>query len=686
MKNSYRGNSTMAQNTSEEKKSKSIKLEKALASLGNIEEQQRLNAVKFLAGSNDPRVIHSLQKVAQGDQSLQIRFLAKEGLQQIRASLTQKIGIDFSKGEESSSSNVKPINLKKLEQALSNPNPSDRTNAVKAAISYMNPQALKVLIPHLKKEREIRVKRNCIMAIGVLGNKEHIPLLLHYLEHKEPHYRLKAVAGLGCVNDIASYPRLVNSMSDPNKHVRAAALQTVLKLGKPKVLKLIQKMTVSKQKWMRKAAARSCGKLKSSKVLKILTTSLNDKDEDVRKAARGSLRRLNKTGLKAAGKLLEAYKNAGGEVTLENFSLPSDIGNLASPLNDDDPRTRLDEIQRMVEEKDTSLLEMAIARLAVEKDEHVLSSLIIAIGRLHGKNAIEHITPFLKSEHIRIVASAVEALSFIDSPTVIPLLTPFLESEDNRVCANAIVALKDASGVDIISPLKKLATHSERNHKLSAIYAILEINSIEAGEVLKLMESSPDTEVSDRAGKARNILSDRSIGAPSERGRKSAEIEIPGELLVQSPEEDADAPTTKSLKNIDDGDSLSDSDGQTDLSSGKSREPEKIDKDTKKQPGFRTQIDQMFVQAAKEPVRTKPKAKTKPIINNVSEEKPSILEQIRNLIKPSEPTPAADGKPNASNIILICVAVVVVVILGYMVFGGGGGGSMDDEFYSDSDF
>jgi len=682
-------------------KTNNKKIEEAISKLSSLEEKKRVAAVKTLSGTNDPRVIHSLQKVAKGDQSLQIRFLAKEGLQQIRTCLTQKIGIDFTDNSDSTDANVKPINLKKLTDALKAKSASDRNNAVKASMAYLNPQALKVIIPHLKKEREVKVKRNCIMAIGVLGNKDHIPLLLHYLEHKEIHYRLKAIAALANLGEISSYPRLVNSMSDNDKTVRRTALTAVLKLGKPKVLRLFHKMLLSKHKWMKIAATKACGKLKSTKVLKIITIALNDKEEEVKKAARASLRRLNKTGLKGAGKLLEAYKKAGGKVTLDNFSIPSEIDSLSSMLNDESPENRLAEIQRMVEEKDTSLIEMAIVRLDVEKDEHVLCSLIIAIGQLTGEESIDRISKFLKSDNPRIIASTVEALSFIDSPSIVPLLIPFLKSKDNRICANAIVALKEAPDADFISSLKNLALNSERNHQLSAIYAILEIQTKEAIDILQLMKDSPDKEICERIKKAEEILSDKTFTSKN-KIKKSVEQEIPKELTINSPEDDVSTTDTRSQKIVSERDLGETNSGKESSDKQEVENPTPTDemnekdistsekkKKDKNQPGFRTQIDQMFNEAEKIKPEKKPTKAVKPTNKPKGNGKPteSILDKIRQLFQPAPKTTKADGTPSPSNIIVIMVAVVVVFLIIYTIGGGfGGGESYDDDFYTNNDF
>ena len=681
---------------------KKEKIDKALQGLESLNEASREKAVNLLARTKDPRVLPALERAARSDQSLKIRFLAKEGLQQIRMNLTQGTNLDDGIGQEAKTG-PRPLNLDRLKKHLSDPDAGKRNKAVKAAMAYMNPTALKVLVPHVRRERNLKVKGNCVLSLGILGSKEQIPLLMHYLEHKESHLRACAVLGLSNISEVSVYPRLVHSMGDRSQTVRKAAFKALLRLGKPKLIKLLHKMVLSKHKWMRFSAARACGKFMSLRILKVLAMALRDDSSNVRKVARASLRRLKRQGMQEAEDLLEDYRRAGGDVTMTEISIPSNLHALASPINDDDPRARLAEIQRMMSEKDTTLLDMAKARLSVEEDSRVMASLIMALGKLGGAPLLDLLKPYLSSADRRIKASAVEALSFMNSDDVIPLLVPMLEDSDNRVRGNAIVALKNASQVDVITPLRELVTSDDRNCKLSAIYAILELQRADATGLLKLIENDPDELICQRVNRARQILADTSLMGNEKvvNTVESGRLEIPQELEAQAPSQDDILPSTASGTPL--GKLVSEASGKTlapgivDDVSGATASVATEDGDDKANkknlPGFRTQIDNMFAQAAKEPKKKKKrdtkevKAPGKPVEEGITRE--NFIEKIKSFFsrgeeekKPEEP----DGTPKASNIIVICGVAVVLFLVFYLIFGMGDEGYNDDEVYDDDDF
>ena len=683
---------------------KKEKIEKALRGLESLNETSREKAVNILARTKDPRVLPALERAARSDQSLKIRFLAKEGLQQIRMNLTQGTNFEGDDSSEESKAGPRPINLERLKKHLSVKDAQKRNKAVKAAMAYMNPTALKVLVPHVRRERNLKVKGNCVLSLGILGGKEQIPLLMHYLEHKESHLRACAVMGLSNISEVSVYPRLVHSMGDRSQTVRKAAFKALLRLGKPKLIKLLNKMVISKHKWMRFSATRACGKFKSVRILKVLAVSLRDDSSSVRKAARASLRRLKRQGMQEAEDLLDEYRRAGGEMTMTEISIPSNLHALSSPINDDDPKTRLAEIQRMMSEKDTTLLDMAKARLGVEEDSRVMASLIMALGKLGGAPLLGTLKQYLSSQDRRIKASTVEALSFISSPDVVPLLVPMLKDEDNRVRGNAIVALKNAKDVDVITPLRELVTSEDRNCKLSAIYAILELQRPDATALLKTIENDPDELICQRVSRARQILADTSLMGNEKVSStvESGRLEIPQELMAQAPHSDNILPSTASGTPL--GKLVSEASGKTlapgyvDDESGATASPASLESSQeggskKNLPGFRTQIDNMFAQAAKEPKKKKKKdtkevkAPGKPVEEGITRE--NFVEKIKGFFSGGEEEKkeeAVEGTPKASNIIVICGVAVVLFLVFYLVFGMGEDGYDDDEVYDDDDF
>lgn len=691
-------------------------IERALQALESPDESVREKAIVLLVRTRSPRALPSLEKVAHTDPSLKIRFLAKEGLQTVRLSLTQEADLEAPAAGPTAAAGPRPIDLERLAKLLGDEDPKVRIKATKAAMAYMNPQALRVLLPHVKRERNLKVKGNVVLALGLLGGRDQLPLLLHYLEHKEPHLRARAAQGLCNIPDVAVYPRLVHSLGDRNAEVRAVAFAALLRLGKPKLVKLLTKMAASPQDWMRLASARACGKFRSSQVLAVLATSLRDQDQRIRRTARASLRRLHRKGMAQAGQLLDDYRRGGGEMTSTELDLP--VG-LESPLNDPDARVRLAEVARIMSDRDTSLLDLVRRRIDVDDDERVKASLLLALGKLGGPASMGELQRFLADPQRRIRASAVEALSFVDDPGVVGLLTPLLHDPDNRTRANAIMALRDAPGVDLIGPLTELATSDDRNCKLSAVYAICELGRPEATALLDLLAADPDELVRRRVEQARTMLADSRLMQPSSRDAiQSARLDIPQELTAPAPHDEPSPPSTATGSPL--SALLSAPSGATEAPNlesaviappkgsrrrtGTASAPqtptgpapaeaaaEAAPTSRKNQPGMRTQIDALFAKAEEEKDKLKQprkatreaKAPGKPV-EEVS--RTGLLDKVRNFFAP--PAAAAkDAEPGslqARNIVLLGGAIVILFFAIY--FLASGSDSYEDESFDSADF
>jgi len=700
------------------------KIESALRSLDSLKESAREKAVKVLVRTKDPRVIPALERVGRGDPSLEIRFLAKDGLQTLRLNLTQETNLDEIAGTVPQEPGLRPINLDRLKKFLLDPDVDVRNKAVRSAIAYGNPAALRVLAPHVKRERSVKVKCNIILALGILGDRSHIALLVHYVEHKQPAFRTHAVMGLSYISDVSVYPRLVHCLTDKSQNVRNASFRALVRLGKPKVIKLLLKMSKSSHLWMRLAAARACGKFANHEVLKILAQNLSDPDAKVRKLARASLRKLNRKGMEQAASILDEYKDAGGEMSTE-IELPK---RLDSPINDPDPRCRIAEIQRMIDDKDTGLLDMATVRLGIEEDERVKASLLIGLGRIGGPTVIATIKPYLATKERRIRASAVEALSHIDSPEIVEILEPMLSDDDNRTRANAIVALVEADDIDVYAALEELVVAEDRNSKLSAIYAILELQNPRATGLLRKLDKDPDELILKKLERARKILADEGLLRKASGSVESARLEIPQEL--ESP-----APSTESKKHAIDGNDRSASTLHCDrvdtenLAQSVELLPEDVEEQLpdrprsysdsrpsrgtqeapvdengdesetapstqsqarKKLPGFRTQIDDMFAKAAVDKIATpqkkKPTKKQKPAKGPGTEgvSRGQFFDKLASLFKGGDDDSDEEKSINVKNIILICAAAVGLGLIVFFLMGDDS--DYGDDYYDNDDF
>lgn len=513
------------------------KLEKALFALDSLDEAIRKQAIEELVRYHDPRALPALERISAQDPSLELRFLAKESIRKLKMNLTQETSLDvIVPGRAKASGEAAPprgssssFSAEKLASYLANPDASLRNKAIKASVTYRNPQALDVLVPHLEKETDGRAKRNLLVAIGILGDKEQCAVLAKALDDEDPALRLHAVIGLSHIQHKSAYLLLVRGINDGAKPVRDAAFRVLIKLGRGKFLKLLEKMLLSSREWMREEAARACGKVNHPEVAVLLgRTFEGSQSPDLRRRLAKSLKSLARKGnvqalafLKQARDARESSGEAGeaeddaresvpsGPISSIQDGLPeSSPGNL---LQEDDPATRLAILEEIVNEQDEGRLGELIQALPGESDERVMASILIAVGKLGTAGQVGVIAPYLDHRDNRVRASAVEALSFIRDPSVVPLLQPMLSDRDNRTRANAIVALKDVPEVDLFKPLRQMVRSKNANAKLSAIYAILELGRPEFLPLLEKLVDDEDPSIERKAKQALSILREYEI-------------------------------------------------------------------------------------------------------------------------------------------------------------------------------
>lgn len=170
---------------------------------------------------------------------------------------------------------------------------------------------------------------------------------------------------------------------------------------------------------------------------------------------------------------------------------------------------RTSELAAWVAQSDTARVPEIQQWFDGETDPRMRASLVTAAGKLGGRLAVDMLKKCLSDPDGRIRANAVEALMGKVRPEA---LVGLLHDSDNRCRANAIVALKNHKRVDVLKHLKTMASGDASSRK-SAIYAIVEVGTPEATEILKLLDEDPDADVKEKARQAREILTARATEA-----------------------------------------------------------------------------------------------------------------------------------------------------------------------------
>jgi HEAT repeat protein len=240
----------------------------------------RFFAAKALGGSMNPDVMRDLIK-SLADQSWSVRKVAAESISKLEA-----------------------LNIDHLLRNMSNDNED---------IRYWIEQILrKTGEGHLEQIHE-RVRtgdaelRMCAcQALGVIGNKKSIDVLIEALRDGNEWGRIYAAIGLGHIGDQRAIIPLIKSLSDRNAEVHRNIMKAFEKLGS-QVFPILEKSTESPDIVLRRNSAVAIGKLKDPRGIDLLVLLLEDQEDRVRSSAAEALGDF--PGLKAHTILVKALED-----------------------------------------------------------------------------------------------------------------------------------------------------------------------------------------------------------------------------------------------------------------------------------------------------------------------------------------------------------------------------------------
>lgn len=498
-------------------------LKQLLRSLESLDPDRRRRAVEGLAELDSLEALEALERTAREDTNLELRFQARQAASRLQERLQGG-------GEADEGTTIR------FEGTA-----DQKVAAIKRAAARKLPGTLEALLSHLEVEQDGQVRGTALLALGLLGDKGQIPVFSRHLADPDPNVRLNCVKALAYLDDSMAYPLFVVALNDPTPQVTSRAYGFLRKLGKGKLLALLQTMAEARHRWMRKAVAQACGRLNTPKVIPILRELAAREEGAVRTHALRSLQTLTDLGNAQARETLSALAlpspapaavpdtGAGSAEAAQimatrsaGFIIPGAERDL--PLNAQDPGDRLSALQDIVDEADPTRIPEVLARLQIERDLKIKSALLAALGKLGGPEELHHMQAYLEHPDARVRATAVENVGRLAGEAAPGLLSRFLEDPDNRTRANAVVALGEFPDVNVAPALVALTDSPEVNHRKSAIYAIVQLEDARFTGLLQRLADDGDAEVADRARDALKILTDKGvIPAPP----KDAQAEIP---------------------------------------------------------------------------------------------------------------------------------------------------------------
>ena len=156
--------------------------------------------------------------------------------------------------------------------------------------------AIPYLIESAQNEESLRVMKWSLLALGAIGDKRGIPILVKALKHERMTVKLQALGGLARMNHKSSAKKITLLLHDESGGVRGRALATLIILNNKSISPSIPPMLNDPMWYIRQEACRACEHFKiQSSIPILLKLKKNDEKKAVRTAAQSALEKIKRT-------------------------------------------------------------------------------------------------------------------------------------------------------------------------------------------------------------------------------------------------------------------------------------------------------------------------------------------------------------------------------------------------------
>jgi len=165
---------------------------------------------------------------------------------------------------------------------LGNTDTQIRSNAVDALTTISKTEVINLLISLLQKDSIRIVKEGACKALGKIGDKRAIDVLIQNLNSPDESVRYQATIALGQIGDIKAVNPLIKiyqKRDDPL--VRSEAAKALGMIGDPSALKiLLSSLKKEKDRFIKYHTVTSLGKIGSTKAKRTLQKIVKDSTDD----------------------------------------------------------------------------------------------------------------------------------------------------------------------------------------------------------------------------------------------------------------------------------------------------------------------------------------------------------------------------------------------------------------------
>ncbi len=183
------------------------------------------------------------------------------------------------------------------------PHAKTRLRTLFLPASGMEPaRALRVLLAAVH-DKCSAMHEAAIHILGIIGNREVVPVLLDALNDPVPTVRLQAVKALGRIGDPSVVPALLHALHSADEQMGSQIFLALMELGSAAVPALIAESN-SSSAWIRWHCIRALGQISDDRALPVLIRALADQDHAVAWVAAKELPAFGKMSIEPVLRLL----------------------------------------------------------------------------------------------------------------------------------------------------------------------------------------------------------------------------------------------------------------------------------------------------------------------------------------------------------------------------------------------
>ena len=506
-------------------------LDRLLADLRHPEAATKKRAILEILKSELHDALFALQEVSLHDEDVEIRYFASKAANFLRA---MKPAAPAAEAPQAPIAGV--LTLETAARDLRAPEPDTRLRCLQLIVHARDSRYLFLLFEITDGETEPLVRSALPLAIGILGNKDHVPFIVQkFLKDANARVRANAIEALERIGDVSAYPYIIGFLQDKDNRVRTNAALALNKFGKVNLIRTLEAMLFHPRVWMRDSAAYALQVIKIPEVVPLLERAMEDPYEGIRIKAKKALEGLAAKGVAAASVVLARFPDVKEEETLDDFlrlaemevsqadeaaadaeaaaavqemaeAVPEPADSLPPPppratydFASGDRARRVAEVQRAVAAQDRGVTAQLRDLAGREPDEHVRATLAVALGHLSDTEGLEVLIKLLEDKDARVRANAVEALGKLRHDRGFAQTLKFLKDQNARVVANAIWALRNYPHVDVYPALDQMVVHRKDEFRKSAIWLIGQLKTYNAIKHLEKLVTDRVPDVKERA-------------------------------------------------------------------------------------------------------------------------------------------------------------------------------------------